>query len=195
MSDRFPDGTFVDVEGDGPLTPVTAGWCCAVALEDGRATHLLVAPGVARAADRLWFVEVPESWADPPAVHLMAFTGHVQPRGRLLDTAALAGLGGTDGAPEQLGAVRWFPATGEVHQIYVQPAHRRQGVASALLHAAGVLSVARGWGRLWGDGQRTEMGEQFRNASYWRGRGADLTHLSPPMTPADTGPRQGSSSG
>jgi GNAT superfamily N-acetyltransferase len=182
VSDRFPDGTFVDVEGDGPLTPVTAGWSCAAALEDGRVNQLLVAPGVARAAARLWFVEIPESHARPPAVNLMAFTGHGQPRGRLLDAAALTGVGGS---PQQLGAVRWYPATGEVSQIYVQPEHRRQGVASALLHAAGVLSVARGWARLWGDGQRTELGEQFRNASYWRHRGADLTHTAPPMTPPE----------
>lgn len=161
---------------------MTAGWCGAAALEDGRVTRLLVPPGVAHCAERLWFVEVPESQARPPADHLMAFTGHGQPRGRLLDAAALAGVGGSS---QQLGAVRWYPATGEVDQIYVQPAHRRQGVGSALLHAAGVLSVARGWGRLWGDGQRTVLGEQFRNSSYWRQRGADLTHTAPPMTPPD----------
>ncbi|MEO9108670.1 MAG: hypothetical protein ABI368_00460, partial [Jatrophihabitantaceae bacterium] len=67
--------------------------------------------------------------------------------------------------------------------IYVQPQWRRRSVAGALSAAAATLSTARGWPRLWGGGQRTELGEQWRATNLWRNRAADLTHVAPPMTP------------
>jgi GNAT superfamily N-acetyltransferase len=89
------------------------------------------------------------------------------------------------GKSDQLGAVRWYPATGEVDQIYVHPDFRRRRLGSGLVAAAAALSYARGWPRLWSDGQRTELGERFRNASPWRQRTAQLTHVVRPMTPGE----------
>lgn len=179
-SAAHPDGTFVDLPVEQVPT-ATVGWCAAADLVDGAVTALHVAPSLVPTAPPLWFAELRESAARPPAVHLMAFSGHGRGAGELLDEGAVSNV--AVDAADQLGAVRWYPATGEVDQIYVDPDHRRMRIGTALLHAAGVLSVARGWNRLWGDGQRTAMGESFRNASYWRRRGAPLTHVAPPMTP------------
>jgi GNAT superfamily N-acetyltransferase len=84
--------------------------------------------------------------------------------------------------------VRWYPATGEVDQIYVQPAWRRRSIATGLIVAAGALSAARDWPRPWGDGQRTQLGEELRNAADWKHRAAELTHIAPPMTPVEGAP-------
>lgn len=148
---------------------------------------LLIMPLVARRSPPLWFAEVRESTARPPAVHLIAFAsgglaGGPAP-GSLLDESAVTNVNVT--SDDQVGALRWYPATGEVDQVYVQPAWRRRGISGALIIGAGALSVARGWPRLWGDGQRTVQGEQLRNASPWRHRAADLTHTAPPMTPGE----------
>jgi hypothetical protein len=51
--------------------------------------------------------------------------------------------------------------------------------------ACGTLNVVRGLPRVWGDGQRTALGDRFVKASPWSDRGADLTHLAPPMTPIE----------
>ena len=129
----------------------------------------------------LWYVELRETTAAPPATSLVAFTGHDVEVGSVRDD--LDGTSAT--SADQVGAVRWYPATGEVDQIYVQPQWRRRGIGNVLLVSAAALSYARGWPRFWGDGQRTALGEQFRNGSPWRGLAADLTHVSPPMTPGD----------
>jgi hypothetical protein len=121
--------------------------------------------------------------AQPQAVNLVAFTAAGQPPGALLDEAAVATVAVT--SADQLGAIRWYPNTGEIDQIYVAPYWRRHHIATALLSAAGTLSVARGWPRIWADGQRTALGEKLRNARPWASRAADLTHLVPPMTPGE----------
>jgi GNAT superfamily N-acetyltransferase len=81
--------------------------------------------------------------------------------------------------------VRWYQGTGEVDQVYVAPTQRRQGIGSAIIMAAGTLAVARDWPRLWGDGQRTALGDRWRSTSDWAHRTAPLNHLAPPMTPLD----------
>ena len=105
------------------------------------------------------------------------------PPGTLLDEVAAAELSAI--SDDQLGAVRWYPGSGEVDQVYVQPAWRRRNIATVLIVAAKTLTAAREWPRLWGDGQRTAQGERLRNASSWRVRTAELTHLAPPMTPGE----------
>jgi GNAT superfamily N-acetyltransferase len=180
-STRHPDGIQIELPSQAATVEVGAD-AVATATYDGSGRVIELIPGVRSApkAPELWFGEITETAARPPAVNLVAFTGHGVVAGSLLDAAALAGRVTN---PDQAGAIRWYPATGEVDQVYVQPGWRRQSIGNALIGAASALSHARDWPRLWGDGQRTELGEQFRNASTWRARGAELTHLAPPMTP------------
>ncbi|MDT4969951.1 MAG: hypothetical protein QOG22_94 [Pseudonocardiales bacterium] len=184
QSDAHPDGTQVDLDAAEAAGGV-AGSICTVELDDGKVRALVLAESVAPNAPPLWFAEIRESSARPPATNLLAFSGHDQPAGCLLDDADLSNV--NLGADDQLGAVRWYPVSGIVNQVYVAPEWRRRGIGTALITAAGVLSVARDWSRLWGQGQRTALGEEFRNNANWWHRAEDLTHLAPPMTPADTG--------
>ncbi|HKC27507.1 MAG TPA: hypothetical protein VKB75_05805 [Jatrophihabitans sp.] len=185
LSARYPPGAHVELLVETAELEVGQDAICAAHFDDdGRVTALRPGPRGAPKAPPLWFVEVRESAASPPAVSLVAFTGHGVAAGSLLDETDIGGTSAS--AADQVGAVRWYPASGEVDQIYVQPQWRRRTVAGALVVVAAVLSYARGWPLLWADGQRTEMGEKFRNASTWRHRTMDLKHTSPPMTPGDT---------
>jgi GNAT superfamily N-acetyltransferase len=116
-------------------------------------------------------------------VSLIAFTGHGQPHGAVLDQTDVAALDVV--RSDQLGAVRWYPATGEIDQIYVTPSWRRRSIGTVLVIVGTTLSVARDWPRFWTDGQRTELGERMRAASEWGHRAAELTNIAPPMTPPD----------
>jgi GNAT superfamily N-acetyltransferase len=185
-SSRYPDGTHVDLNADSAAIQIGDDAICTALLDsDGTVLSLEVAHRFAPKAPPVWFGELRESNAHPPAVVLLAFTGGGQRPGRLFDETALTNVAVT--VDDQLGALRWYPATGETDQLYVDPQWRRRNVASALLAAGELLSVARGWPRFWADGQRTALGEQARNARSWQLRTADLTHLHPPMTPGDTG--------
>lgn len=183
-SDRYPDGAQVELGAEAARIQIGRHAICTADLDDDRVVRRLhVAPGWAPSAPLIWFAELRESAAHPPAVALLAFTGAGRKPGELLDEAALRGV--SVGSADQLGAFRWYPATGEADQLYVQPQWRRRHIAASLLAAAELLSVARGWPRFWADGQRTELGERARNARSWAQRTADLTHLHPPMTPAE----------
>jgi GNAT superfamily N-acetyltransferase len=182
QSGAHPDGTHVDV-GAAEAAGGLAGSICTVDLDDRKVRALVLDESVAPNAPPLWFAEIRESSARPPATNLLAFSGHGQPPGCLLDDSDLSNV--TVRAEDQLGAVRWYPVSGVVNQVYVAPASRRRGIGTALLTAAAVLSVAREWPRLWGQGQRTALGEEFRNNANWWHRAEDLTYLSPPMTPGD----------
>ncbi|MDT4924437.1 MAG: hypothetical protein QOG01_2150 [Pseudonocardiales bacterium] len=181
-SDRHADGTRLELgAGDAQREIGEDAVCVATYGDEGRVTRLQVKPRGAPKAPPVWFAEIRESTAQPPAVSLIVFSGFGVLAGALVDQADLGNLPvSTD---DQMGAVRWYPATGEVDQIYVQPAWRRRTLAGALIAAASTLSLARGWSRLWSDGQRTDLGEALRNNSPWRPRAADRTHVAPPMTP------------
>ena len=182
QSARHPAGSRVELLVAAARREVgTDAACIAEYGDDGRVARLVLGPRAAADGTGAWFAEIPETASSPPATNLVAFAGFGVRPGVLLDEAALADRPAR--TEDQLGAVRWYPATGEVDQVYVQPAWRRRHVGSALIAAAAALSYARDWPRLWADGQRTELGERFRGASPWRGRTADLTHLAPPMTP------------
>jgi GNAT superfamily N-acetyltransferase len=187
-SSRHPDAAVVELAHDVALAEAGEDTMCTAHFDgDGRVHRLVVAARAAPKAPPLWFTEIRESASRPPAVHLMAFTGSGVAAGTLLDEHDVRGVGVT--TEDQLGAVRWWPGTGEVDQIYVTPQWRRHSIARALIIAAGTLGTARGWPRLWGDGQRTELGERWVATSQWRERAAPLTHIAPPMTPGDPGTR------
>jgi GNAT superfamily N-acetyltransferase len=181
-STLYPDGARVDLQAGPEQRAATAGWRSAAVVADGVVTALELSAD--RGMPDLWFVEFRESAARPPAVNLMAFAGHGRRTGELLDRADLSNVAVR--REDQLGALRWYPATGELDQSYVAPTVRRSGIGSALVYAAAVLGVARGWPRMWADGQRTLLGEAFRNASEFGNRAAGLTHVAPPMTPGET---------
>jgi GNAT superfamily N-acetyltransferase len=182
QSTRYPDGARVELAPDMARTQIGDAAVCVITFgEARRVARLELQPWFAPKAPPLWFAELRESTGAPPAVSLVAFTGAGAPAHALIDEAGLSNL--PVRSRDQLGALRWYPATGEIDQIYVQPAWRRRNIASALLGAAASLSVARDWPRFWSDGQRTELGEDLRNGRSWRGRAAHLTHVAPPMTP------------
>ncbi|MEI4273203.1 GNAT family N-acetyltransferase [Klenkia sp. LSe6-5] len=150
-TDQYPFGSVVD-QPDGRRPP---SWTLSVTHdEDGGRVHevLVNVPGV----PLLWFVEV----AEPDAETLLAFSDARYPHGAVL-TATDARAGGVRGE-QQVAAVRWWTATGLVHQIYVAPQHRRRGVATALATAAFGVQAARGRPLLHGDGRRTDDGEAWR---------------------------------
>lgn len=181
-SSRHPDGTRIELLEAAAAEVVGSDAVCTARYgEGGSVVALEVGTRGAPKAPLLWFAEIRESTASPPAVNLVAFSGHGVAHGSLLDSVALREV--EVASADQLGAVRWYPATGEVDQIYVNPQWRRRTVAGALIAGGTTLSLARGWKRFWGDGQRTDMGDQLRAASPWRHRAAELTVRSPPMTP------------
>jgi GNAT superfamily N-acetyltransferase len=185
-SDRHSAGSRVELLAEAAERECGDEAVCVAAYDGHKVTALQVRPRGAPKAPPVWFAEIRQSTARPPAVNLVAFTEHGVAAGSLVDEPELAELDVR--TADQLGAVRWYPASGEVDQVYVQPEWRRRTVAGALIAAAATLSGARDWPRLWSDGQRTVDGEQLRNASSWRYRTADLTHTAPPMTPGETAP-------
>ena len=186
-SPRHPGGSRVELLAAAAEREVGADAAAVAEFDDeGRVVRLRPGPSTAVVDAEPWFAEIQETSGRPPATNLVAFAGPERRPHELVDEAALADTGVV--SADQLAAVRWYPATGEVDQIYVQPAWRRRRIGSVLVAAAAALSYARGWPRLWSDGERTELGERFRNASPWRGRTADLTHLAPPMTPGEAAP-------
>lgn len=182
-SARHPDGARVELDAAALRRQAGVHVVCEAILGPADVTGLRVGPHVAPKAPPVWFLEVPEPDRSPPATNLLAFATGGPTAGSLVGREQASGLPLT--RADQLGAIRWYPATGEVDQVYVGPAQRRQHLGSALITAAATLSVARDWPRLWGDGHRTALGEDLRNARSWRDRAADLTHLAPPMTPPD----------
>lgn len=157
LSADFPAGTVVDLPGDRR----PPGWQVAVvSRSDG---DVPVAVEVALpGAPLLWYVELPEPEAALPATTLVAFSDARHPDGRLLGPpeARAAGIG----AAGQVAALRWWPGSGLVHQVYVGADHRRRGVAHKLVRAAFGLQAARGLPPLHGDGRRTDLGERWRLA-------------------------------
>jgi GNAT superfamily N-acetyltransferase len=184
QSDRYPDGTRVELSEDEAIEQIGADAVSYARYDDEQqVVRLEVTTRGAPKAPPMWFVEVRESTARPPAINLMAFTGHGVEPGTLVAHTDVTSTGVT--TADQLGAIRWYPATGEIDQIYVTPSWRRRSIGTVLVIVGTTLSVARDWPRFWTDGQRTELGERMRAASEWGHRAAELTNIAPPMTPPD----------
>lgn len=181
-SDRHADGDLVELPESEALAYVGETAVVVAHMDPaGQAVGIRIPASAAPKAPSMWFAELAEEKASPPALNLVAFTGFGVPDGQLLDRTQLRATRAR--TEDQLGAIRIYPATGEVDQVYVTPQWRRQSVGTALILAAGILVRARGGRLLWADGQRTADGDRLREASIWRHRAAPLTNLAPPMTP------------
>lgn len=174
----FPPGSVVD----HPPGPRPAGWVLAVRTDAaGHRVHAVEAalPDV----PRLWYVELPEPAAAPPATTLLAFSDARFPEGTVLtaDEARAARVA----SGHQVAAIRWWTGSGLAHQIYVAPRHRRRGLALKLAMVAHGVQRVRGLPRLHGDGRRTDDGEAWAGGlpAWAAWRLAERTHVLPSMTP------------
>lgn len=185
QSSTHADGTVVELpESDALIAIGSSAVGFARVGPDGGLDRLEVTEDSAPQAPPLWFVQLDEPDAMPlPAVTLLAFTGHGIEPGTLLDHAGARRAGVK--SDDQVAAFRWYPGSGFGDQVYVAPQWRRRTIGSGILAAGGTLAFARGWSRLWGDGQRTAEGNKMRDAGRWSHMSEELTHLMPPMTPED----------
>lgn len=179
LGDGFPAGSVVD----HPPGRRPEGWVLAVRADaDGGRVHRAEAalPGV----PLLWYVELPEPEAAPPATTLLAFSDARFPEGTVLtaDQARAAGVA----SGHQVAALRWWTGSGLAHQVYVAPRHRRRGLALKLSMAAYGIQRVRGLPPLHGDGRRTDDGEAWAGGlpAWAAWRLAPRTHALPSMTPA-----------
>jgi GNAT superfamily N-acetyltransferase len=179
LSEDFPAHAVVDL----PDARRPAGWQVTVRADvSGGAVH---AVHVAMPqAPLCWYVELPDPDAVPAATTLVAFSDTRFAEGTVLDVARAhaAGVTGT----HQVAAVRWWPSTGLVHQLYVVSGYRRRGLASKLVQVAFGVQFARGLPDIHGDGRRTELGEAWRQSlpEAVSARMAGWSQVMPPMTPA-----------
>jgi GNAT superfamily N-acetyltransferase len=175
--DEHPDGTLVDLDGDPPRPPIVTARVDSA----GRITQVDVAPELAGPAPALWYVEAPEIAANPPAMVLIAYSTRDLADGTVVDNATFTAM--PVASDVQVAAIRWWPANGQIHQIYVGPGHRRQGIGRKLFAAAAGYVAGRGWPRLWVSGERTDLGEAaLRHApDYFAGRVTPRHTHSPPM--------------
>jgi GNAT superfamily N-acetyltransferase len=180
LSADFPPHTVVDL----PTPRRPTGWAVAVRADDGGRVRTVE---TTVPAPLLWYVELaePGTAEQPAATTLVAFSDLRFPGGTVLDAerARGAGVAGT----RQVGALRWWPGTGLVHQLYVAAEHRRRGIGATLVRVGFGLQAVRGLPPLHGDGRRTELGEEWRRAlpDAVSARMAPLSELMPPMTPGE----------
>lgn len=178
-SARFDDGTVVDrtdVAG-AELSEDEFRWQADFDPANGRLLTVDVASG-----PPMWFVEDDSGTrADPPEMALIAFGSFHFPPGFVLSNDEFEGMPIAN--EEQIGAIKWWPANGQIHEIYVQPARRRQGVGGALIHAAGAHQITAGRPTLWSSGERTDLGEAFAAARGGALRVVPRNRRMPPMTP------------
>lgn len=170
QSDSQPEGSRVQMDAH-EFARIEGDALCVATLSPGNDVVVLsVATRFVPKAPPMRWVERTDTDAHPPATFLEAHDATEGERDVLL----------TASDTDPIGWARWFPLTGLIDDIWVDPEHRRRGIATALLYAADTLSVARDWRRLWADGQRTDLGDQLREGGQWRARAADRTHLAPP---------------
>jgi GNAT superfamily N-acetyltransferase len=181
LSADFPPHTVVDLPGGRRPTD----WRIAVRADvGGGRVHRVETTS---AGPRLWYVELtePRTAGQPAATTLVAFSDARFADGDVLgaEQAQRARVDGT----RQVAALRWWPGTGLVHQLYVAAEHRRRGVAGKLVRVAFGVQAARGLPALRGDGRRTELGEEWRRGlpDVVSARMAPLSELMPPMTPGE----------
>jgi GNAT superfamily N-acetyltransferase len=173
-SDRFRGGTAVDLPGARGRRP--AGWLVDVRYRSADGTVVRIdLPGEPGGQAGLWFTEVHHAGAAVPAVSLHAWTGGAGAAGEMLPPGAARP--GT----EHVGVLRWWPRSGLVDTVRVEPGSRGRGVGRALVAAAEGLRLVRGWAPLRADGRLTDVAAAWLSTAppCWRPRLGGRTHHLP----------------
>jgi GNAT superfamily N-acetyltransferase len=183
QGDRHPDRTVVDTDTNTDNLEAEGRPLYRARYRDGWMVQVTVEPSLVPEAPALWYVEVGEPEAEPPAMVLVAFATDHFPDGTVMAASALDEHGLE--RDHQIGALRWWVLTGQVHQIYVAPSARRRGVGTKLSLAGAAYCRGPGWPSLWGTGEVTDLGEAWIDRAVWRGRVEQRSRRVPPMTPDD----------
>jgi hypothetical protein len=148
-----------------------------------RVTRVHIRPdalwGLVAGAPDLWCVLIMEPDADPPAANLVGFTTDHFPDGTIVESAEAAAAGVT--AADQVAALRWFPGSGQVHQVFVAPEWRRRHVAVKMHMTAELIRAGRGWPAIRGGEIRTELGDAYITALGISPRITPRVASAPPM--------------
>lgn len=182
LGDRHPYRHVVDVDGTDEPAPVLYR---SDYRPDGEMTRAVIAAEFQKGAVDLWYCELPEPDAEPPATNLVAFSSSDWPDGTVVAADAL--LEREVDLREQVGALRWWVRTGQVHQIYVAAHMRRRKIATKLVLTGAAMTVGRRWPSLWATGELTDLGHQFVSGAVWSSRVAPRSRHLPPMTPPGDG--------
>ncbi|NEK59125.1 hypothetical protein GCU56_14760 [Geodermatophilus sabuli] len=180
-SERFPDGTPVDLTALQSRGRRPAGWLVDLRYRtsDGAVVDIEVAGALAELCPPLWFAEVPHATSGVPAASLLAFRGSAFRPGSLVSPHQVAtrGLQMTD----RVGELRWWTRSGVVDTVTVAPEVRRRGVGRVLVTVAEALRVLRGWAPLRSDGRLTDAGAAWLATApaHWSRRLAERTERLP----------------
>jgi hypothetical protein len=182
LNDLHADGEVVDAEAE----PATNNQIWRAEPSPAGLLQVSITPSATPGAPPVWFVFVPEPQATPSAVNLVAYSTDAlrpesaMPAGTVVSTNRFPTLGVPNDT--QVAAIRWYPANGLIHQVYVNPSARRQSLGTVMIYTASAVHQAHGWtGSLHGDGRRTEIGEQFVAGLRHPQRIAPLSEVQPPM--------------
>jgi GNAT superfamily N-acetyltransferase len=180
-SDRFPDGTPVDLTALTSSGRRPAGWLVDVRFRaaDGGVVRVDVADPVAELCPPLWFAEIAHATSGIPSASLVAFRGTTFRPGSLVGPHHVAGRGVR--MADRVGQVRWWTRSGLVDTVRVDPSLRRRGVGRTLVTVAEGLRMLRGWAPLRADGRLTELGAAWLATAppCWQPRLAARTHTLP----------------
>jgi GNAT superfamily N-acetyltransferase len=176
-SDRFPDGTPVDMTAVDARGRRPVGWQVDVRYRaiGGQVIRVEVAEELSETCPPLWFAEVTHATGAVPAASLLAFRGGAFRPGSVVGPheLATAGVRGSDRVAE----VRWWIRSGLVDTVTVEPVYRGRGVARTLVTAAEGLRFLHGWAPLRSDGRLTDAGAGWLRSApaAWRPRIAERT--------------------
>ncbi len=180
-SERFPDGTPVDLTALQSCGRRPAGWLVDVRyrVADGAVVRIELADSLTGRCPPLWFAEVAHATSGIPAASLLAFRGTAFRPGTLVGPHQVAAHGAR--LDERVGEVRWWTRSGVVDTVTVLPGVRRRGVGRALVTVAEALRVRRGWAPLRSDGRLTDAGAAWLAAApaHWAPRLAERTERLP----------------
>ncbi|MGY1635591.1 hypothetical protein ACI78V_02945 [Geodermatophilus sp. SYSU D00742] len=192
-SERFPDGTPVDLTALQSRGRRPAGWLVDLRhrIADGAAVRVELAADLADRCPPLWFDEVHHVTSGVPSTSLLAFHGAGVRPGSLLGPHRVVALG--LGTGDAVGEVRWWTRSGVVDTVTVAPGLRRRGVGGVLVTVAEALRVLRGWAPLRCDGRLTDAGAAWLAAAppHWAPRPAPSSERLPDAVDAG-GPTGGS---